>query len=486
MSAIKQPLQDLTSDLAYAAQISDGVIRQVKSIKQKIINAKSEGFDDVTNPPSLDEFFFLSRELFDLDVSYFPYAIPYFQYNITKFQDLHAYPFGDLTPTTLGPYYRNWPVNQTNVVYHCIAIVFNNVSVAGGNFGVTPSSGDRVILAGQINITENGVYLYGGSGYVRETQTNVERGTFLIDDGRAYWNYGTADAPRFVKLTEFDEPQGLTIQDEILSARSHKMFGNTYYNLTKDLTDEITLLMGYLTDFTNDVETLRACTSMNDAELAIPSIETDKTNIDSSIQTISDILFNVERLAAYFEQWISQVSSDFWSATDYSNQIAGGYLNKPHKPIRVLIAFNELEKMYNNNYTKTLGDGSGGASPGGSSMTTGAPPDSTDIAKAIHNHTAIVEYWAQIGWAAAERSSNYRQYISLLEEELRGKEMAGIVEMHDKAAKNVYENNKNLPSGTTDRPAELDPSPLPMPKDQRPMRDESLAWTDEELEELEP
>lgn len=485
--ALKFAIEDLASDLAYIGQITTGVTKQVKGVKKKAENALAAGYTDTT--AKLDGSFFLSRELYDLDPSYITYAQTYLDRTVTRLKDLHAFPFANASPSVLGPYYRNWPQSYpTNYTCETMSLTNIDISAAPATInGHTLAINNKVLLTGQSATSENGVYLVTEISpsrvFSRFTTADILYATLLVSSGTyastAWWNYGTAYVHQYAQMQEYVVPNGLS-GDALYSARSHKIYGVTYYTTVKTIDGLVTTLKTQMATFVTDVNTLRADTTIAAVISHSATVITDKTNIDATIASIDNEIYSLERIALHFNPWIPTAGS-LWDATDRSNQIMGGFIYKPHKPINGPTAYNQLEKTYNNNFTKSLGDGSGGAASGGGSMTGNAGERVERQLQIANNQNSMIEYWSQIGWMAAERTSNYKLYLEMLERDLERKGLEEILEMHDKAVQYTYEKEQNLDPGF------LTPySPKPLLKPQRVRPDNSLPYTEEELDLLDP
>lgn len=483
MSA-KFPIEDLSSDLAHIGQITSAIAKQARSILQKAQNAQTAGYTDST--AQIDGTFYLARELYDIDATVIGYMNTYMDRTVTKFKDLHSFTFGTASPTTVGPYYRNWPTN-----FDCVTIATSNISISSPPAtinGVAWANGNRVLVINQTTASENGVYLVVTGAFQRDTAADIPYCTVRVTGGSyastCWWNYSTTISPKFVQQTEFTVPTGLS-GDPLYASRSATVYGVVYYTTVKSIDTAISTLKTQLTTFVNDVTTLRSSsTTLATTITNATAVLTDKTNIDASILTIEGHLFNVERLASYYAQWLSSIDI-LWSGADRTNQVTGGFLYKSQKPVAAVVAYNQFEKTYNNNYTHSQGDASPGMSMGSGagkpSMPSSAGAAASNAAEAMYHHNAIIEYWAQIGWQAAERTSNYKTYVELLENDLIKKDLEEIVDIHDKAVKATYEAVYPEQTGF------LNPqSPKPVTKYERPIRDKDLPWTQEELDERDP
>lgn len=128
-----------------------------------------------------------------------------------------------------------------------------------------------------------------------------------------------------------------------------------------------------------------------------------------------------------------------------------GKARKPHQLVNNLEAGKLRDKHLNNNFVR-----SGGAPAG--NMTGGGGEAGDKIAQAFFDHNAMMEYWAQVGWQAAQKVNKNDPYVRQLEQKLRDVGLEEIVTAHDKAVDNMLNTELNIsPPNIVD----LDLSPPP-------------------------
>jgi hypothetical protein len=140
---------------------------------------------------------------------------------------------------------------------------------------------------------------------------------------------------------------------------------------------------------------------------------------------------------------------------DGIKEVFQGSGRKPFQMVENYESGKLRDKTLNNNFTRS------GGSPAGA-MTGGSSKGVDAIAAAFNDHNAMMEYWAQIGWQAAQHVNKNDPYVRQLEKQLRSLDLEEIVTAHDKAVDNMLATELNIsPANEVD--LDLSPPPIDLP-----------------------
>ena len=198
--------------------------------------------------------------------------------------------------------------------------------------------------------------------------------------------------------------------------------------------------------------------------LEIPTVETfltAQTGI-ATIETI-DSEFDLENMM------VSALNDLQYDKTDYPNGeriisslIEYYFTRKPaetssrRKAFQIVEQFEAgklVEKKDNPNSTRPSGTPA-------ATLTSGVPAgDAFDkIAQALFDMNAMNEYWAQVGWASAEKATKNNPHVRQLEQVLKDKDLEELITAHDKAVDSMLNIELNI---TPPDRVDLDMSPSP-------------------------
>lgn len=408
-------VQQLNYDLAYVAQITDTYDRQVKSLKHTA----------TIQPSDENSKYYLANELFDIDTSLIKKTNDYLDISVNFLKKLYIDQNYNNNP---GPY------SLITVDVVSIADTPEQMFTDTDGYALELVDGAKILVVNQPNSYRNGIYEYKENvGKFIKYKYNSFYCTIKVLNGENYEN---------------------TIW------RSTVEPNNISYFIVNDYAKNDT----YNT-LTNSIESLvLALKPKVETHIAKLEVLKQQKTSDAIIQNCGIcIQSKVELDTAINSVAVKSLDYDyFFDKHDYYDSFTGentAFYGKPHNPVNGISMKILIDKLYNNNFYK-FGDI-------GSRI--------KELNTIANNGVSVIEYWKQIGWAATERSGNYKQYVQLMEEDLQKRGLEEIVDMHGKSAQDTYSRARSLSEGF------LHPlSPKPVDKENRPKVDSTLPYTNYE------
>ena len=443
MIRLSKAVSDAYFDISQGEQLTRFVCDMVRGIKKKAESAQAAGNSSFSGE------YFLNPELFDLDARPVEDAASNMNESLLNFQMLV------LVGTRYQEYGRQW---------------LEAVDAIEGD-GV----GGRMLRIDAVDPKSNGIYEAGLRAADANAAPTLEFATVHVTGGTVY-----ADTiwTQVLKINTLEkdpiiwvrQPEAVVPSTVPGTSGVHTGIGN-FFDLVGAYGTSVGACISAVSAFVAAVTALKATSDPGATVSAADAVLALEAPTIAAFEAVEAAIFVIEQLDRQFDHDNMIVSVlvqheldtlvQYFlhrDSADSSNRIVEAMQGKGRKPFQftnVLEMGKMRDKHLNSNYVRS------GGSPAGS-MTGGGGDAGDKIAQAFYDHNAMMEYWAQLGWQAAQKVNKNNPYVRELEQKLRDVGLEEIVTAHDKAVDNMLNTELNIsPPNIVD--LDLSPPPKDLP-----------------------